>query len=83
MTRNSVYNYSRYFCVAELEWEESCGFEMEAISTSIKYYLSGKRNDPYLNLCGVITDINKFFTFSKTEEILGGSNLYVVRRTCY
>lgn len=38
--------------MAELEWEESCGFEMEAISISNKCYLSGKRSDPYSNLYG-------------------------------
>lgn len=43
MTRNSVYNYGVYFCVPELEWEESCGFEMEAISTRIEYCLSARK----------------------------------------
>lgn len=38
--------------MAELEWEESCGFEMEAVSTSIEYCFSGKRNYAYLNLYG-------------------------------
>lgn len=38
--------------MAELRWEKSCGFEMEAISARIEYCLSGEKSDAYLNLYG-------------------------------
>lgn len=70
--------------MAQLEWEESCAFEMEAISTRIEYHL-GKEMMLIWTCMEVIRDIHKFFSFpySKTEEILRGSTIYIVRMTCY